>query len=207
MQKNCTFSVFLCKNNARFMKKIAIFASGSGSNAENIARYFSGSREVEISLILSNRKDAFVHERAKKLGIPSYTFHKNEFDEGDLILETLRQYEIDFIVLAGFLLKVSQPILEAFPNRIINIHPALLPKFGGKGMYGDRVHQAVIDAGEKVSGISIHYVNEHYDEGNIIFQATCEVLPDDTADNVARKVHELEYKHFPKIIEKVVLNI
>ena len=188
------------------MKKIAIFASGSGSNAENIARYFSGSREVEISLILSNRKDAFVHERAKKLGIPSYTFHKNEFDEGDLILETLRQYEIDFIVLAGFLLKVSQPILEAFPNRIINIHPALLPKFGGKGMYGDRVHQAVIDAGEKVSGISIHYVNEHYDEGNIIFQATCEVLPDDTADNVARKVHELEYKHFPEIIEKVVLN-
>ena len=186
------------------MKKIAIFASGSGSNAENIAGYFSSSEEIEISLILSNRKDAFVHERAKKLGIPSYTFNKKEFDEADLILETLRQYEIDFIVLAGFLLKVSHPILEAFPNRIINIHPALLPKFGGKGMYGERVHQAVISAGERESGISIHYVNEHYDEGNIIFQAKCKVLPTDSAEDVACKVHELEYRYFPEVIEKVV---
>lgn len=189
------------------MKRIAIFASGSGSNAENIARYFSGSDEVEISLILSNRKDAFVHERARKMGIPSYTFSKIEFDDADLILETLRQYKIDFIVLAGFLLKVSQPVLEAYPNRIINIHPALLPKFGGKGMYGDKVHRAVVDAGETESGISIHYVNEHYDEGNVIFQALCEVLPDDSPDDVANKVHELEYKYFPSVIEKVVLNI
>ena len=186
------------------MKRIVIFASGSGSNAENIARYFSGSNDIEISLILSNKKEAFVHERAKKLGIPSYTFSKTEFDEADLILETLQQYEIDFIVLAGFLLKVSQPILEAFPNRIINIHPALLPKYGGKGMYGDRVHRAVIDAGEKESGISIHYVNEHYDEGDIIFQATCEVLPGDSPDDIAQKVHQLEYNYFPEVIEKIV---
>ena len=189
------------------MKKIAIFASGSGSNAENIARYFSDSDKIEISLILSNKKDAFVHERAKKLGIPSYTFNKKEFDEGELILETMRQYEIDFIVLAGFLLKVSQPILDAFPNKIINIHPALLPKYGGKGMYGDRVHSAVVDAGEKESGISIHYVNEHYDEGDIIFQDKCEVLPSDSPDDVAQKVHELEYKHFPSIIESIILNL
>lgn len=186
------------------MKRIAIFASGSGSNAENIARYFSGINDIEISLILSNKKEAFVHERAKKLGIPSYTFSKTEFDEADLILETLQQYEIDFIVLAGFLLKVPQPILEAFPNRIINIHPALLPKYGGKGMYGDRVHHAVIDAGEKESGISIHYVNEHYDEGDIIFQATCEVLPGDSPDDIAQKVHQLEYNYFPEVIEKIV---
>jgi len=188
------------------MKRIAIFASGSGSNAENIAQYFSGSNDIEISLILSNKKEAFVHERAKKLGIPSYTFSKTEFDEADLILETLQQYEIDFIVLAGFLLKVPRPILEAFPNRIINIHPALLPKYGGKGMYGDRVHRAVIDAGEKESGISIHYVNEHYDEGNIIFQATCEVLPSDSPDDIAQKVHQLEYNYFPEVIEKIVRN-
>ncbi|MDO5663718.1 MAG: phosphoribosylglycinamide formyltransferase [Bacteroidia bacterium] len=188
------------------MKRIAIFASGSGSNAENIIQYFSGSDEVEVSLILSNKKDAFVHERAKKMGIPSYTYNKKEFDEAELILETMRQYEIDFIVLAGFLLKVSHPILVAFPNRIINIHPALLPKYGGKGMYGERVHRAVVDAGEKESGISIHYVNEHYDEGDIIFQATCKISSNDSFDDVAQKVHQLEYKHFPQIIEKLVLN-
>ena len=186
------------------MKRIAIFASGSGSNAENIVRYFSGNDEIEIALILSNKKEAFVHERAKKLGVPSYTFSKTEFDEADLILETLQQYNIDFIVLAGFLLKVSPPLLKAFPNRIINIHPALLPKYGGKGMYGDRVHRAVMEAGEKESGISIHYVNEHYDEGAIIFQATCEVLPGDTPGDMARRVHRLEYKHFPEVIEKIV---
>lgn len=186
------------------MKRIAIFASGSGSNAENIIRYFSDNDEIEISLILSNKKAAFVHERAKKLGVPSYTFSKTEFDEAELILETLRQYNIDFIVLAGFLLKVSPPLLKAFPNKIINIHPALLPKYGGKGMYGDRVHRTVMEAGEKETGISIHYVNEHYDEGDIIFQAACEVLPDDTLGDIARRVHHLEYKHFPAVIEEIV---
>ncbi len=186
------------------MKRIAIFASGSGSNAENIVRYFSGNDEIEIALILSNKKEAFVHERAKNLGVPSYTFSKTEFDEAELILETLQQYNIDFIVLAGYLLKVSAPLLKAFPNRIINIHPALLPKYGGKGMYGDRVHRAVMEAGEKESGISIHYVNEHYDEGDIIFQASCEVLPGDTPGDIAQRVHQLEYKHFPEVIEKIV---
>ena len=188
------------------MIKIAIFASGSGSNAENIARYFSNSEDIEISLIISNKKDAYVHQRASGLGIPSYTFSKTEFDEGELILETLRQYKVDFIVLAGFLLKISKPFLEAYPHKIINIHPALLPKFGGKGMYGQKVHEAVVAAGEKESGITIHYINEYYDEGDIVFQATCAVLADDGADDVARKVHELEYKHFPPVIAATIKN-
>ncbi|MCE5204811.1 MAG: phosphoribosylglycinamide formyltransferase [Porphyromonadaceae bacterium] len=188
------------------MTRIAIIASGSGSNAENIAKYFKGHAEVHISLILSNNSDAYVHERAAKLGIPSFTFTKAEFDEGKEILEVLREYEIDFIVLAGFLLKISQPLLEAYAERIVNIHPALLPKYGGKGMYGDRVHQAVIDASETESGITIHYVNEHYDEGNIIFQAICKVEPDDNCETLAARVHALEYAHFPRVIEAVIKN-
>ena len=133
------------------MTYIAIFASGSGSNAENIANYFKSSTDIGVALILSNKQDAYVHERAKKLGIPSFTFTKAEFADGTEILEILREYEIDFIVLAGFLLKVSKSLLEAYPGRIVNIHPALLPKHGGKGMYGDRVHQAVLDAGDRKS--------------------------------------------------------
>ncbi len=188
------------------MVRIAVFASGNGSNAENIIRYFLNDERVQIALVLSNKKEAFVHQRAKQLGVPSFSFTKKEFDEADLILETLQQFDVDFIVLAGFLLKVSQPILDAFPHKIINIHPALLPKYGGKGMYGDRVHQAVVDAGESESGITIHYVNENYDEGDIIFQARCAVDAADSADEVARKVHELEYAHFPSVIESVVKN-
>lgn len=184
--------------------KIALFASGSGSNVENIVRYFAEKRTAEFPLILSNKQDAFVHERAKKLGIPSVTFSRDEFADGCEIVSLLKKYEVDFVVLAGFLLKISMPILEAYPDRIINIHPALLPKFGGKGMYGHHVHQAVVDAGETQSGITIHYVNEQYDEGNVIFQATCEVTNDDTPDTVAEKVHALEYLHFPKIIEDVI---
>ncbi len=196
--------IFCARLTLIFMTKIAIFASGSGTNAENIARYFSNSEEIEIAVILSNKQRAGVHERARKLGIPSYTFSKTEFDDGELILETLHQYGVDVIVLAGFLLKVSPPLLEAFPYKIINIHPALLPKYGGKGMYGDHVHRAVVDAGEKESGISIHYVNEEYDEGDIIFQARCEVLPGDTPADVAQKVHELEYTYFPQVIAKLL---
>lgn len=184
-------------------KKIALFASGSGSNAENIIRYFSKKTDFEFPLIVSNKSDAYVHERAKKLGIPSFTFSKDEFEKGINILSLLDKYKVDYIVLAGFLLKISTPFLQAFPDRIINIHPALLPKFGGKGMYGHHVHQAVVDAKETVSGITIHYVNQNYDEGNIIFQATCPVLPDDTPDMVAEKVHALEYEHFPGVIEEV----
>ncbi|MDR0331837.1 MAG: phosphoribosylglycinamide formyltransferase [Dysgonamonadaceae bacterium] len=186
------------------MTRIAIFASGNGSNAENISRYFIDNNGMKPVIFVSNKKEAYIHERAKNLGIPSCSFTKDEFDAGVPIVEKLREYEVDSVVLAGFLLKISQPILDAFPNRIVNIHPALLPKFGGKGMYGNRVHQAVIEAGERESGITIHYVNENYDEGNIIFQASCPVLPNDTADDVARKVHELEYEHFPRVIKEIV---
>ena len=189
------------------MIHIAILASGSGSNAENIADYFSGSDDIQVSLIISNSRDAYVHERASKLGIPSCTFSREAFGEGTPVLKKLREYNTDFIVLAGFLLKVSQPLLDAYPGRIVNIHPALLPGYGGRGMYGDKVHRSVIDAGEKVSGITIHYVNEHYDEGNIIFQATCEVEASDTPDDLARKVHALEYAHFPRVIASLVKKI
>lgn len=189
------------------MKRLALFASGSGSNAENIVHFFRNRHDVEVALIISNKANAFIHERARNLGIPSFTIAKDSFNKGDEVLELLQQYKVDFIVLAGFLLKVSQPLLEAFPSRIINIHPALLPKYGGKGMYGDRVHQAVVDAGDRESGITIHYINEEYDEGDIIFQATCEVLEEDTADSVARKVHALEYLHFPMVIDSLLKKI
>ncbi len=194
----------IVQKNLLFMIRIAIFASGSGSNAENIAKYFRDHADIQVALILSNNPGAYVHERAKKLGIPSYTFSKAVFDEGSAVLNILREYKTDFIVLAGFLLKVSQPLLDAFPGRIVNIHPALLPKYGGKGMYGDRVHRAVVEAGEKETGITIHYVNENYDEGDIIFQARCEVIPGETPEDVARKVHELEYAHFPVVIDALL---
>lgn len=190
-----------------FMINIAIFASGSGSNAENIVHYFEGKKEVSIPLIISNKKDAYVHERAKKLHIKSVTFSKNEFESTNHVLECLKDNNIDFIVLAGYLLKVPDNILHAYPHRIINIHPALLPKFGGKGMYGDNVHKAVVEAGEKESGITIHYVNENYDEGAVIFQAKCPVLPGDTYEDVAKKVHTLEYMHFPIVIEDVLKSL
>ena len=183
--------------------KLALFASGSGSNAENIVTYFAGNNNFAFSLIISNKAGAFVHERAKKLNIPSLTFSREEFSDGKTILELLRKEEIDYIILAGFLLKIPQTIIDAFPDRIINIHPALLPKFGGKGMYGDHVHRAVVEAGETESGITIHYVNEHYDEGNIIFQAKCIVEHTDSYEDIANKVHALEYEHFPKVIEMV----
>lgn len=187
------------------MTKVAILASGSGSNAENIIRYFSTNNAISIDLIISNKTDAYVHERAKNLNIPSFTFNKSQFDSPELIIDFLREKEIDFIVLAGFLLKVDKDIVTAFPDKIINIHPALLPKFGGKGMYGDNVHKAVIEAGEKESGITIHYINENYDEGSIIFQAKCSVEKDDDYENLAKKIHALEYEYFPQIIERVIL--
>ena len=185
-------------------KNIAIFASGSGSNAENIIRYFRKSEAVGVSLVLSNKSDAYVLERAHRLKVPSNVFPKEDWMAGDEILAVLQEYRIDFIVLAGFLLRVPDLLLHAYPNKIINIHPALLPKYGGKGMYGERVHQAVVAAGEKESGITIHYINERYDEGSVIFQAVCPVLPEDSPDDVARKVHALEYEHFPVVIERVL---
>ncbi|MCC8146696.1 MAG: phosphoribosylglycinamide formyltransferase [Bacteroidales bacterium] len=184
------------------MKRIALFASGSGSNAENIIRYFTNNKEIEF-LILSNKADAFVHERARKLNIPSFTFSKASLESGEA-LQFLKSQQVDFIVLAGFLLKIPGNLLKAYPNKIINIHPALLPDYGGKGMYGSHVHEAVVANKEKESGITIHYVNENYDEGKHIFQVKCPVLPTDTPNDVAEKVHELEYKYFPQIIEKII---
>ena len=187
-------------------KNIAIFASGSGTNAENIIRYFQKNNSIRVSLVLSNNSDAYVVERAYRLGVSCSVFTKEDWTAGDEILAVLQKAHIDFIVLAGFLVRVPDLLLHAYPNKIINIHPALLPKFGGKGMYGDRVHEAVVAAGEKETGITIHYINEHYDEGSIIFQATCPVLSTDSPDDVAKKVHALEYEHFPQIIEQVLNN-
>src|SRR5574344_908805 len=184
------------------MKKIAIFASGSGSNAENIASHFAGKENLHIECIYSNKEDAYVLERARRLGIPSIVFSKEELYNTDLILNKLKHQNIDLIVLAGFLWLIPQNLIANF--KIVNIHPALLPKYGGKGMFGDKVHQAVVDNKEKESGITIHYVDEHYDEGKVIFQAKCEVLPEDSAEDVAQKVHALEYEYFPVVIEKLL---
>ena len=186
------------------MKNVAIFASGSGTNAENIARYFSKSETVKVAVVLSNNKNVGVHARVNKLGIPSFVFSRDEFVEGTPVLAKLAEYQVDLIVLAGFMNKISDALLGAYPGKIINIHPALLPKHGGKGMYGMRVHEAVVAAGEKESGITIHYINENYDEGDVIFQAKCEVLPTDTPDEVAAKVHALEYAHYPHVIEDLL---
>ncbi len=183
--------------------RLAIFASGSGSNAENITRYFAGRADVEVVLFLSNKKNAYVLERGKKLNIASYYFEKSDMEEGG-ILQLLQENQVSFIVLAGYLQKIPSDIIKAYPDKIVNIHPALLPKFGGKGMYGERVHEAVIQAGEKESGITIHYVNEHYDQGNIIFQASCPVLVSDTPADLAQRVHELEYLHYPRLIDKLL---
>jgi len=184
------------------IKKIALLASGSGSNVENIVRYFAGKEGWEFPLILSNKAEAYVHERAKNLKIPSFTIPKAGFERGEALL-LLQQYAIDFIVLAGFLLKIPTNLLQAYPDKIINIHPALLPKYGGKGMYGMCVHEAVVAHRETETGITIHYVNENYDEGRIIFQERCDVLPTDTPEDVAAKVHALEYHYFPEVIEQL----
>jgi phosphoribosylglycinamide formyltransferase-1 len=185
------------------MKKVALLASGSGSNVENIIRYFLNNNDISF-FVLSNKKEAYVHERAKELHVPSYTINKSGFESGEA-LRLLKTHETDFIVLAGFLLKVPEDILKEYPGKIINIHPALLPKYGGKGMYGSHVHEAVVANKETESGITIHYVNENYDEGQIIFRAKCAVLPNDLPGDVAEKVHALEYKHFPEVIERLWL--
>jgi phosphoribosylglycinamide formyltransferase-1 len=186
------------------MNKVAIFASGNGTNAERIMEYFSSNKDVEISLVLTNNPKAGVIERAKKFNVPFLIFNRNEFNQSDKVINSLLNNQIDFIVLAGFLWLVPNSILKNYPNKIINIHPALLPKYGGKGMYGRYVHEAVIANNEPQSGISIHYVNEHYDEGNIIFQATCTVSEQETPDSLALKIHELEYTHFPRVIEQLL---
>jgi phosphoribosylglycinamide formyltransferase-1 len=185
-------------------KNIAIFASGSGTNAENIIHYFKENDKVTIKIVVSNKDDAYVLERARKENVPSVVCPKEQWQIGEEILSLMKKNKIDFIVLAGFLLKIPQLLLHNYPHRIINIHPALLPRHGGKGMYGNKVHEAVVTAKEKESGITIHYIDENYDEGQTFFQAKCEILPSDTADEVAAKVHALEYKWFPTIIERAI---
>lgn len=193
--------------NYQNMRNIAIFASGSGTNAENIIQYFSTRNTAKVSLVLSNKRQAMVLKRAEALKIRTVFFEHKEFYVTGKVLRYLALYKIDFIVLAGFLWLVPESIIEQYPGRIINIHPALLPAYGGKGMYGDIVHKAVITNRDKKSGITIHYVNKQYDEGDIIFQERCKVDPSDTPDTLAAKVHTLEYAHYPKIIEKLVVKL
>lgn len=189
------------------MKKIAIFASGSGSNAENIIQYFAQKPQFCVKSVFCNVPDAYVLERAKKYRIPAFVFNREEFRNPDKVFRQLQEQEIDFIVLAGFLWLMPSFIVSAFPNRIINIHPALLPHHGGKGMYGMKVHEAVIAAGEKESGITIHYINNQYDKGDPIFQARCPVEAGETPESLAKKVHALEYAHFPRVIEEILQNL
>lgn len=186
------------------MKKIAIFASGSGTNAQNLIEYFSTEKDVTVSLVLSNRPDALVLERARKLSVETFIFDRQLFYETAIVLEKLKSSNIDFIVLAGFLWLVPGYLIDNYPGRIVNIHPALLPAYGGRGMYGSRVHRAVINSGDKESGITIHYVNNAYDEGDIIFQARCSVFENDTPETLAERIHKLEYRHFPEIVNKLV---
>ncbi|WP_224484956.1 phosphoribosylglycinamide formyltransferase [Robertkochia aurantiaca] len=185
------------------MKNIVILASGSGTNAENIIRYFEDHSTIRVSLVLSNKKEAGVLDRANNLKVSALSFNRTALDNG-IVLQLLKEISPDLIVLAGFLWKIPEPVISAFPDRIINIHPALLPKFGGKGMYGAHVHKAVIEKGEKESGITIHYVNAHYDEGAIIFQKSVAVNTEDTPETLAEKIHQLEYENFPKVIESLL---
>ena len=185
------------------LKRIILFASGSGSNVQNIIEYFSAFDRITTDLVLTNNKKAGVLDRAKYLNVPFYVFNKEEYLD-DSLLNKLQSIKPDLIVLAGFLLKIPESMITAFPDKIINIHPALLPKHGGKGMYGDRVHQSVLDSGDIETGITIHYVNENYDEGSIIFQRAVEVSKADTAESIANKVHQLEYKHYPEVVHQLL---
>jgi phosphoribosylglycinamide formyltransferase 1 len=185
--------------------KIVIFASGNGSNAEEIIRHFEGHMSIEVTMILSNNKDAYVLERAKNHKIPYTVFNREEFYKKDTVDKILSTNKTDYIVLAGFMWLVPARLVRNYPKRIFNIHPALLPKYGGKGMYGSFVHAAVVENKEKESGITIHWVNEEYDKGSIIKQVKCTVSPSDNADDVADKVHQLEYAHYPKVIEESIL--
>jgi phosphoribosylglycinamide formyltransferase 1 len=190
-------------SNSRF--RIAIFASGSGTNAETLFSYYKNHPVIEIGILLSNKADAFALERAKKYNVPSRTFTKEDFQNRDVITGILNENKISHIVLAGFLWLIPQYLVNAFPNRIINIHPALLPKFGGKGMYGLNVHEAVRASGEKETGITIHLVNNNYDEGKILFQARCSVAEGYSAEKIQQCVQELEYAHYPRVIENWIL--
>ncbi|MFA8301255.1 MAG: phosphoribosylglycinamide formyltransferase [Hyphomicrobiales bacterium] len=187
-------------------KNIVIFASGNGSNAENIIKHFDSNSKINVQAVFCNKTNAGVIQRAAKHKVSTIVFSKEELNSPSFISK-LNQYNPDLIVLAGFLLLVPKSILQAYPNKIINIHPALLPKYGGKGMYGMNVHKAILDNKETESGISIHYVNECFDEGKIIFQAKCKVESDDNIESIAKKIHELEHKHYPNIINQVINDV
>lgn len=189
------------------MKRIAVFASGNGSNCENLIRYFLDSDVARVALVVSNRSDARVLERAAQLGCPSVVIVGKELRTDEGVLELLRHYRIDLIVLAGFLLMIPDYLLEAYPRRILNIHPSLLPKFGGSGMWGRHVHEAVREAGEQETGMTVHYVSAVCDGGEIIAQYATPLLPDDTASDIAQKVHVLEMQYFPLVVEEVVKSL
>ncbi|MFC1225041.1 phosphoribosylglycinamide formyltransferase [Pedobacter sp. BG31] len=188
-------------------KRIAIFASGSGSNAQKLMEHFKRSNEIEISLVLTNNADAYVLQRADNFEIPTHIFDRNEFYQTDEVVDLLKNLEIDFIVLAGFLWLIPKNLIHAYPGRIVNIHPAILPKFGGKGMYGDHVHQAVMAAGETEGGITIHYVNENYDEGEYIHQARYRIDKNDSLEMIKFKGQQLEHLHYPRVVESIVKKI
>ena len=188
------------------MQNIAIFALGNGSNAQTIAEFFRNHPGIRVSLILTNNPEAYVIRRAAILEIPSYIFNRETLYQTSRIGDLLKEKEITLIVLAGFLWMVPPNLVEAYPDRIVNIHPALLPRFGGKGMYGRHVHEAVLQSGCKESGITIHLVNNRYDEGDILFQASCPVLPGDTPDTLAERIHLLEHRHYPEVIERLLSN-
>ena len=185
-------------------KRIAIFASGSGSNAQKIMEHFKRNPEAEVVLILTNNPQAYVLQRADNFEIPSHIFTRSEFYDTDAVIKLLKNLQVDLIVLAGFLWLVPQSLLKAFPNKIINLHPALLPKFGGKGMYGDHVHRAVLDANEEESGITIHFVDEKFDEGEILHQSRFKIEPDDNLEMIKFKGQQLEHLHFPRVIESLL---
>ncbi|MEN9415365.1 MAG: hypothetical protein RLZ62_1669 [Bacteroidota bacterium] len=187
-------------------RNIAIFASGSGSNARRIMEHFRNSDVGRVVLVVCNRKNAGVISIAAEFGIPVQMIDRNMFYESEELLDILQRYNTDFIALAGFLWLIPAYMVKSYPGRIVNIHPALLPKYGGHGMYGHHVHEAVKEAGERESGPTIHYVNEHYDEGDIIFQASCLLDPDDSPDDIARKVLALEHEHYPRVIESLLLS-
>ena len=188
------------------MTNIAIFASGNGSNAENIHQQLKNDNKLNISLIICNNPNAFVLERAKKLNIPSKILDNKSLNNKDYFLSLMEEYKIDFIVLSGYLKLIPSFLIEKYPQKIVNIHPALLPKFGGKGMYGMAVHNAVVENKEKESGITIHYVSEKYDDGEVIFQAKCSVDLSETAESLAEKIHTLEYQHYPQVIKSILKN-
>lgn len=188
------------------MNRMAVFASGNGSNAENIIRYFKTNTHVNITHVLTNNPEAKVIEKAAKYDVPTIVFNRNEFYKEDKVLNILLEEQIDFIVLAGFMWLVPQKIIQQFFQKVVNIHPALLPKYGGKGMYGDFVHKAVSEAQETETGITIHYVNEKYDEGDIIFQKSVKIVGGEDPASIAQKIHALEYENFPKVIEKLFAN-